>query len=146
MQLHSVYESRRTLLSIVCVFVCKCVCVTVYFTLAGSSTLRFSPPRPFLSVSCLTSLLLLRLETLSFDTFESNGQTLLVFLYCALHHVLAHSLSSSSRPISLSSRSMITHTPAGHHVVQVSFRLFSCIWQLIPSRKKSVNKVRIACD
>lgn len=71
--------------------------------------LPFAPPfRPSLSVSCLTSLLLLRLETLSFDTFESNGQTLLVFLYCTLHHVLAHTVFLIS--LSLSGHGY-THTP-----------------------------------
>lgn len=73
--------------------VCVCVCAFTYFSLAGSSAL--CPPSP-LCVSCLTSLFLLRLETLGFDTFESNGQTRLVFLYCTLHHVLVHSQSSSS--------------------------------------------------
>lgn len=53
------------------------VCITVCFTQTRCSTLCPPPPRPSLSVGCLTSLLLLRLETLSFDTFESNGQTLL---------------------------------------------------------------------
>lgn len=78
---------------------------TPFYVLSASSlrlvVLNNPPPLHPLSlfslfVSCLTSLLLLRLETLSFDTLESNGQTLLVFLYCTPDHDLAHSLSSSS--------------------------------------------------
>lgn len=63
------------------------------------------------------------------------------------HHVLAHSLSSSSHSISLSSKkSMITCTSAGHHVVQV-FLVCSYLsnkWSLLRNQNKySVRPVAV---
>lgn len=101
-----------------------CSWVIVYYNLVGTFTI--CPPCS-LSVSCLTSLFLLRLETLSFDTFESNGQTLLVFLYCTLHSCsLAVFLISLN--LSILSHSMIIHTSAGCRMfvlINLSFYLFS---------------------
>lgn len=62
--------------------------VRLNFKLEAVPSNHPTPPHPSLSLSdsCLTSLLFLRLETLSFDTFESNGQTLLACLPSSIAH------------------------------------------------------------